>query len=679
MGDRRRLQCDIDRTLKRVQEGRAAFQEILDKFEASSNQTQKEKYENDLKKEIKRLQRFRDQIKTWITSNEIKDKRQLEEARRLIEQDMERFKVIEKETKTKAYSKEGLLSADIKKDPLQKEKEELDDWLKQSISTLNQKAEAYEYELETLSSTGRKKRADREKHAQVEEKKLKLQITLFHTERLETVLRLLDNECLETTKVRELREAIDFAIESIDEANPGDDYKSLYDELHLDDLGDKGILTPSAISTPALIDIDTTPTPVASTKPSTLDNLESTTSPSIIQPIPPHSSASSNASSSRERSATIVQEEKTIVPPPTALSASTPIKEKKEKTKASLSALNQTAPPSVNLTTTVNKKSFAGAAAKQQQQETLKLEPTVQQQSEQQTTAHRENYAKVAGESKKEKGKRESQQQQNQQATEHDAKHEAKSTKSEKKKTEDLKVSHDASATPTTLPSTSISSSPRNIAPTIAEAPTNTASNLSKNPLFTVAPTSNAESSSQQQPSEENKIGPRQMVCVNPRDALAPFRNRQLDQSRFTPPELKYHLQCLDCAFRRMPQPTDLSKARMLITKRPAVIPSYYPSEPLRNGDSEQYFSSLDASTLFFIFYYFDGTKAQYHAAKALKKMSWRFHTKYLFWFQRNEEPKQITDEYESGAYLYFDYPIMRQLKNDEFIFEYKYLEDNEL
>lgn len=34
-------------------------------------------------------------------------------------------------------------------------------------------------------------------------------------------------------------------------------------------------------------------------------------------------------------------------------------------------------------------------------------------------------------------------------------------------------------------------------------------------------------------------------------------------------------------------------------------------------------------------------------AAKALKKQSWRFHTKYMMWFQRHEEPKTITDEFE--------------------------------
>ena len=37
---------------------------------------------------------------------------------------MERFKIVERETKTKAYSKEGLGAAE-NKDPAQKEKEEL--------------------------------------------------------------------------------------------------------------------------------------------------------------------------------------------------------------------------------------------------------------------------------------------------------------------------------------------------------------------------------------------------------------------------------------------------------------------------------------------------------------------------------------------------------------------------
>lgn len=54
-------------------------------MQASTNQTQKEKLETDLKTQIKKLQRLRDQIKTWVASNDIKDKSVLLENRRLIE------------------------------------------------------------------------------------------------------------------------------------------------------------------------------------------------------------------------------------------------------------------------------------------------------------------------------------------------------------------------------------------------------------------------------------------------------------------------------------------------------------------------------------------------------------------------------------------------------------------
>lgn len=49
---------------------------------------------------------------------------------------MERFKVVERETKTKAYSKEGLGAAQ-KLDPAQKERDETQQWLVLSISQLN--------------------------------------------------------------------------------------------------------------------------------------------------------------------------------------------------------------------------------------------------------------------------------------------------------------------------------------------------------------------------------------------------------------------------------------------------------------------------------------------------------------------------------------------------------------
>lgn len=59
-------------------------------------------------------------MKTWAGSNDIKDKGPLLEARKTIEREMERFKICEKETKTKAFSKEGLMAARDRKDPKEK-------------------------------------------------------------------------------------------------------------------------------------------------------------------------------------------------------------------------------------------------------------------------------------------------------------------------------------------------------------------------------------------------------------------------------------------------------------------------------------------------------------------------------------------------------------------------------
>jgi len=50
------------------------------------------------------------------------------------------------------------------------------------------------------------------------------------------------------------------------------------------------------------------------------------------------------------------------------------------------------------------------------------------------------------------------------------------------------------------------------------------------------------------------------------------------------------------------------------------------------------------------------GTPHQYLAARELKKQSWRYHKNFLTWFQRHDDPKITTDEFEQGTYVYFDY-----------------------
>ena len=81
----RKLQQEIDKTFKKVAEGIQTFESIYDKIQQATNASQKEKLEDALKREIKKLQRHRDQIKTWAAGNEIKDKKPLMEQRKAIE------------------------------------------------------------------------------------------------------------------------------------------------------------------------------------------------------------------------------------------------------------------------------------------------------------------------------------------------------------------------------------------------------------------------------------------------------------------------------------------------------------------------------------------------------------------------------------------------------------------
>eukprot|EP00624_Nannochloropsis_granulata_P003312 evm.model.NODE_26900_length_6616_cov_26.584642.2 len=151
MADKRKLQTEIDRTLKKVDEGVDLFDEIWAKVYSARDPNHKEKYEQDLKKEIKKLQRHRDQIKTWLGQNDIKDKKNLTEARKLIETKMEEFKVCEKEAKCKMFSKEGL-AREQKMDPREIAKNKSREWLDNAISNLNTQIESFDADIEKLSA-----------------------------------------------------------------------------------------------------------------------------------------------------------------------------------------------------------------------------------------------------------------------------------------------------------------------------------------------------------------------------------------------------------------------------------------------------------------------------------------------------------------------------------------------
>ena len=69
---------------------------------------------------------------------------------------MEKFKIVERETKTKAYSKEGLTSGQ-KLDPAERERCEISQWLNQCLETLNIQIDQFEAEIESLGTMKKKK------------------------------------------------------------------------------------------------------------------------------------------------------------------------------------------------------------------------------------------------------------------------------------------------------------------------------------------------------------------------------------------------------------------------------------------------------------------------------------------------------------------------------------------
>ena len=67
-----------------MDEGAEVFSDLYEKV-TDPNTTNTSKYEGELKKEIKKLQRLRDQIKGWLGGGEVRDKDSLTQARKLIE------------------------------------------------------------------------------------------------------------------------------------------------------------------------------------------------------------------------------------------------------------------------------------------------------------------------------------------------------------------------------------------------------------------------------------------------------------------------------------------------------------------------------------------------------------------------------------------------------------------
>jgi len=915
MADRRRLQGEIDKTLKKVNEGVDAFDDVWNKLvivsrlqvQTATNINQKEKYESELKKEIKKLQRLREQIKTWQSSNEIKDKKPLLEARKNIEQQMERFKVIERETKQKPYSKDAL-GNNYKFDPHHKEQEEIREWLQSCSNKLSNKIEELESRLDDLNAN-KKKRMDKEK---IEATKNSLETHRYYLDTLERIGKMVRKNQFSVKKVQEIRYDIDDFIENSDQP----DYSintELFDELELDkydssannddddddesgddndddeddadnDVDDadddeeteeedeeeteedeeeeegsvsngnksKSIssgtnhttnnisvkrnrnrgkssqtsqignssgssVSSSSSSAPNANETNTsngtlsaddekrrrhksesglnqqqnnqsdanqrnsnvsggstssqqqqgsnkrngnhvgttsnnnnrtrtnsgahTTTSTAgnsstSSTSSSLSNFSSTSKDNKI-PLLNHANETTNHTSNSLGDS--------LIPPPLSQSPFAAV----------VAGITTTTPPSSSSTTAAPPVSFSAAVSTNQTQKPQQAKSSINSQTTKDQGA-------LASTSPKDSQAFLNQQQQ-QLSTLIAAANGMNGLNLPAdldKKLSDVVLNSNSTTfiPPGTTPTTNATnnnsahmnslksmaenavlaqhqqSNPSGFTNTPSDLPiasllaASLPSGLSDDPNTAAALAAllaqqkggninlpaalSALQQQQQNFNDQHRIGfavqsggstnasgsvagsqqtqnispsmlmnssgsggsmTNQETFIQPILGVAPLGKTPLSK------EQNQQLIILESAYKKLPHPTDTERMRNYLPRILINTPSYYPMTPPNGHDSIDFLNKLTSDSLFFMFYYMEGTKAQFLAAQALKKLSWRFHTRYMMWFQRFEEPKVITDEYEMGTYVYFDFEKWGQRKKEGFTFEYKYLEDRDL
>ncbi|THH12358.1 hypothetical protein EW145_g73 [Phellinidium pouzarii] len=763
----RKLQSEIERVLKRVGEGVEAFDNTYSKMQASTNVTQKEKLEADLKTQIKKLQRLRDQIKTWVASNDIKDKSQLLENRRLIETQMERFKACEKEMKTKAFSKEGLIQAS-KLDPKAQEKLETTQWLQSKVEELLLQVEQAEAEIETLQGGAKKKKSGAASSRQEDLERLN-ERRKWHISRLEIVLRLLDNGSLAVDRVLSLKDDVSYFVESNTEDDFDED-EGIYDELNLDEEEEKfGLVGDDVDSdadseeesedilprTPSKKADDDSPTnhkreehsPIlrkagislnlrkssnveASKPPPLLSNSSSQPMSSIVKnglplrppaalPVryataaaaavggpssltPTTSSTVFNASNTTHSAPAVSTSSNGSQPPASASSSTHPSTHDQASSSPSLTQASVSGPSPM-----LSSASVSGLEADDSSQSQIHSPaiseaippsisaPQAASSPQRNSPAEASIPSPVAVDSPLTNGGSSGEPQL------------ATATFTNAPPDQHSLAAPSQSQAPTSSPLpqqlqqfnkvVSSASGPSSL-PLPAQQPgfppgvkvfqglDQQGSGLSAQGMQ-IPPqrmTSTSPSIQQQQQAFGSQI---QQPRVAPSsassfpgslsDLVTSFENvKQKASHRMSNLDQVHKL--LDGGFQSMPQPMDTEKPKYYVPKNPYPTPPYYPQTSHPVLSSSSLFQNLDIETLFYVFYYLPGTYQQFLAAKELKRQSWRFHVKYLTWFQRHSEPQAITDEYEQGVYVYFDWEgSWCQRKKSDFRFEYRYLSED--
>lgn len=229
----RKLQQEIDRVFKKINEGLEIFDSYYERHEnCTNNPSQKDKLESDLKREVKKLQRLREQIKSWQSSAEIKDKDSLLDYRRSVETAMEKYKAVEKASKEKAYSNISLKKSDLL-DPQERERRDVSEFLSNMIDELERQYDGLQVEIDRLILLNKKKKTASSANEQLKDQfKASQGRYRWHQQQMELALRLLANEELDPDSVKEVQEDINFFVDSNQEPDFVED-ETIYDTLNL--------------------------------------------------------------------------------------------------------------------------------------------------------------------------------------------------------------------------------------------------------------------------------------------------------------------------------------------------------------------------------------------------------------------------------------------------------------
>jgi CCR4-NOT transcription complex subunit 3 len=218
MSKARKLQSEVDSTLKKAHEGVDIWEQELETHLSGANSKENARQFDNLKRDLKKLQKLRELIKGWQTAGELKGQDdKLQEARRRIESCMERFKYTEKEHKVTPFSHAGLKRDDT--DPAVVEKIKCADWLNTVVTELETQIEQQEADLEALgpAATGKGKGKSSCGAVSDKAKALSFQITRHqeYVSKIERVLRLLENDEVTPEEVElALKDSLDYFVEA---------------------------------------------------------------------------------------------------------------------------------------------------------------------------------------------------------------------------------------------------------------------------------------------------------------------------------------------------------------------------------------------------------------------------------------------------------------------------------